>query len=162
MSPSPNKEIFRQIWGNFPSGVSVITFYEEEGTIHGLTANAVCSVSLEPFLVLVCIDHKARSFPLLSKSERFGMNLLSESQQAPCMHFAKSDTEGDPPFRFRKSPSGFPVLDGCVAYLDCTIVAKHLAGDHTIFVAEVEDLEFTGGDPLVFYNGQFVNLGGRP
>jgi flavin reductase ActVB len=158
MSPASTQDLFRQAWGNFPSGVSVISFYEDEGRIHGLTATAICAVSLDPALVLVCVDHKARSFPMLTKSERFVMNLLTQGQDDICMHFARSDTEGEPPFTFHKSSSGFPVLDGCLAHLDCKIVAQHPAGDHTIFLGEVEGGEFYGGRPLVFYGGKFTEV----
>ena len=158
MSQPVTKEIFLKAWGNFPSGVSVITFYEEGGAVHGLTANAVCSVSLEPFMVLVCIDHKAQSFPILSKSDRFVMNFLSKGQEEACMHFARSDTEGEPPFTFSRSAHGVPVLEGCLAHLECRIMDKHPAGDHTIFVGEVEEIEFHGGEPLVFYEGKFLGI----
>ena len=158
MSPVVNKDLFRKTWGNFPSGVSVVSFYDQEGVVHGLTANSVCSVSLDPFLVLVCIDHKARSFKMLGQSERFVMNFLSDKQEEECRYFAKSDTAGVPPFKFRKSTAGFPVLDGSIAYMDCKIVAQHLAGDHTIFVGEVHEIDFHGGKPLVFYTGKFTEV----
>ena len=158
MNPAASKEMFLQAWGSFPSGVSVITFYEDGGAVHGLTANAVCSVSLEPCLVLVCVDHKARSFAMLRESERFVMNFLSHGQEGPFNHFARSDTEGEPPFKFHRSAHGLPVLDGCVAWLECRIVGMHPAGDHTIFVGEVEEIEFYGGRPLVLYTGKLMEI----
>ena len=158
MSPAVTKELFRQTWGNFPSGVSVVTFYEKDGTVHGLTANSVCSVSLDPFLVLVCVDHKARSYPMMMNSQRFLMSILSSGQDEPCMFFAKSDTEGAPPFSFRKSAHGYPILDGCLAYMDCKNVARHPAGDHDIFVGEVEEIEVYEGKPLVFYQAKFTEV----
>lgn len=158
MSPAATKELFRQAWGRFPTGVSVITFYEDGEMVHGLTANSVCSVSLEPLLVLVCVDHKARSFPMLGKSKRFVMNILSSGQREPSRYFAKSDTEGEPPFKFRKSQHGFPVLDGCLAYMDCKITGTHPAGDHSIFLGQVEEIEIYNGAPMVFYTGKYTDL----
>ena len=158
MSPAPTKELFRKTWGDFPTGVSVVSFYDDSGMVHGLTANSVCSVSLDPFLVLVCVDHKARSFPMMSKSEHFVMSLLSREQEEECKYFARSDTEGEPPFKFRKSGRGYPILEGCLGYLECTIVAKHPAGDHTIFVGQVEEMEQHGGKPLVFCGGKFTDV----
>ena len=158
MNPAASEELFRQAWGGFPSGVSVITFYEESGTVHGLTASAVCSVSLEPLLVLVCVDHKARSFPMLQKSERFVMNVLSRGQREPASYFARSDTEGEVPFRVRRSRHGLPVLEGCLAYMDCKIANTHEAGDHTIFLGQVEEIEVYDGTPLVFYTGKYTEV----
>ncbi len=158
MSPAATKDLFRKTWGLFPTGVTIVTFYTGAGAIHGLTANSVCSVSLEPFLVLVCVDHKARSFPMLSKQDRFVMNFLAQGQREACTFFARSDTEGSGPYTFTKSARGYPVLDGCVAYMECSIQAKHRAGDHTIFVGEVKEIELLGGEPLVFYQGKFTKV----
>ena len=158
MSPAPTKDLFRKTWGSFPTGVSLCTFYEPSGLVHGITANSVCSVSLDPFLVLVCIDHKARSFPMMSNSDRFVMNFLSHEHEAVARYFARSDTHGQPPFVFHKSAHSYPVLDGAIAYMDCKVYGKHLAGDHTIFVGQVEEIEAKGGKPLVFYTGKFTEV----
>lgn len=152
------KERFRQAWGNFPSGLSVVTFLTEEQDIHGLTASAICSVSLDPPMVLVCVGEKARSRGQLEKSGRFVMNFLSKGQEDVCWYFATKGEQGALPSVYRKSASGLPVIGGCYAYLDCRIVAQHPAGDHTIFVGQVEDLEVPGGTPLVFHLGGFANL----
>ncbi|MBI3743958.1 MAG: flavin reductase family protein [Chloroflexi bacterium] len=154
------KELFRKVWGHFPTGVSVITFWEDDThhAVHGITANSVCSVSLEPFLVLVCVDHKSRSFPILSKGKRFVMNFLAQHQSDASRFFAKSDSKENPPFEFGVSRLGQPTLKGACAAMDCEIVAKHLAGDHTIFVGKVEDIQDHGGEPLVFHRGKYVEV----
>ncbi len=158
MSPAVDKDLFRKTWGCFPTGVTVVSFFEDDGAVHGLTANSVSSVSLDPFLVLVCVDHKARSFPLLTRRDRFVMNILARDQEDVSTFFARSDTQGEPPFAFGKSGSGSPVLKGCVAYMDCAVYAKHVAGDHTIFIGKVDEIELFGGEPLVFCQGKYTNV----
>ena len=152
------QERFRQAWGNFPSGVSVVTFLTDEGVIHGLTATAICSVSLDPPMVLVCVGEKARSRGYLEQSGRFVMNFLAKGQEDLCWYFATKGERGASPSGYHKTAAGYPIIDGCVAYLDCRIVAQHPAGDHTIFIGRVEELEAPGGAPLVFHQGDFSDL----
>ena len=158
MSRQDLEEQFRQAWGNFPSGVTVVTFLTQEHGVHGLTASAICSVSLSPAIVLVCVDQKARSHQFLEKSGRFIMNFLAKGQEDMCWFFAKRGERGAGPFAYRKSAAGYPVLEGCYAYMDCRIIARHPAGDHTVFVGQVEEIEFSGGTPLVFHQGTFAGL----
>ena len=170
MSQRDVEEQFRQAWGNFPSGVTVVTFLTPEHGVYGLTASAICSVSLSPPLVLVCVDEKARSRQFLEKSERFVMNFLADGQEAPCMYFLAKGQEdmcwyfssrgerGAGPFAYRKSAFGYPVLEGSYAYMDCRIVGRHPAGDHCVFVGQVEDIDVPGGTPLVFHQGKFADL----
>ena len=158
VSHTATRELFLQAWGNFPSGVSVVTFYRDDGAVHGLTANAVCSVSIDPMLILVCIDHQARSFPMLEKSERFLMNFLAERQTEEADFFARSDTSEEPPFSFQKSGFGYPILEGCAAYMDCAVFDKHTAGDHTIFLGKVDEIEVSAKEPLVYCSGEYAQL----
>ncbi|MCH8195343.1 MAG: flavin reductase family protein [Chloroflexi bacterium] len=158
MSPVADKDLFRKSWGCFPTGVTVVTFYEDDGIVHGLTANSVSSVSLDPLLVLVCVDHKARSFPIMSKRDRFVMSILARDQEAASSFFARSDTEGSPPFEFQDTGSGNPYLKGALAYMDCQVYAKHVAGDHTIFIGKVDEIELFGGEPLVFSQGKYTDI----
>ena len=158
MSPAATRELFRQAWGNFPSGLSVVTFYRNDGTVHGLTANSVCSVSMDPMLILVCVDHEARSFPILEQSERFVMNFLADGQTEESDFFARSDTSDVPPFSFRKSRYGYPILEGCAAYMDCSVFDKRAAGDHTIFLGKVDEIEVSTKEPLVYCSGEYPRL----
>ncbi len=151
-------DLFRQAWGNFPTGVSVVTFYKEDGSIHGLTASAISSVSLTPPLVLVCVDEKARSRQLLAANGRFVMNFLAKGQEDLCWHFANRQERGVGPFTYKRSRQGFPVLDGCYAWMDCRVAGVHPAGDHAVFIGEVEEIAVNGGTPLVFHQGGFAEL----
>ncbi len=163
MSAAPlNPVLFRRVAGAFATGVSIITVEREPGQVHGMTANSFTSVSLEPLLVLVCVYHDARLLSFLKSQHRFGVSILREGQQALSEHFAKGEqtpeAEASLGFRFLWTSSGVPVLDGALAQLSCNVVAEHAAGDHTIFVGEVETMSCEDGDPLIFHRGQYRKL----
>jgi len=148
--------------GSFPTGITVLTVEREPGQVHGMTANSFTSVSLEPLLILVCIDHNARLLSYLKEQRRFGVNILKDSQRAMSEHFAKP--QSDPieetrlGIRFRWTDSGIPLLDEGLAHLGCNVAAEHVSGDHTIFVAEVESLELNDGEPLVYHRGKYRSI----
>ena len=163
MPPTPISENdFRQALGHFATGVTVLTVERAPGQVHGMTANAFTSVSLQPPLVLVCVDHRARLLSLLKEKERFGVSLLKEGQEAWSEYFAKgilnAEAEERMGIRYRWIRQGVPVVDGTLAQLACTIVASYLSGDHTIFVAEVEAAEVRAGEPLLFFRGEYRQI----
>lgn len=149
--------------GKFATGVTVVTVPTANGVVRGMTANSFTSVSLAPMLVLVCVDYRARTLALMEASERFGISVLAENQQALSDYFAGSDqdpqTAGPLGVRFRLSQHGTPLLEDCLATLDCRKVAAHVAGDHTIFIGEVVDMDAVEGRPLLFYAGRYHRLG---
>ena len=154
---------FRRALGCFATGVTIITL-DDDGEVHGMTANAFASVSLEPMLVLVCVDHKARTHAHLHARKRFGVNVLSESQQAISGYYARPEREHDKAeeqagAHFDRTAHGTPVLHEALAYLECRLHTAHEAGDHTIFIAEVEDIVVRQGDPLLFFRGQYRKIG---
>jgi flavin reductase (DIM6/NTAB) family NADH-FMN oxidoreductase RutF len=149
---------FREAMGRFATGVTVVTV-DEDGEIHGMTANAFCSVSLDPMLVLVCVDQRARTHAHLHARKRFGVNILCSAQQAISEYYARStethqhaESAGA---RFERTPHGTPVLAGALAYLECRLHSTQPAGDHTIFIAEVEDVVVRAGEPLLFFRGRY-------
>ena len=157
------KAEFRKAMGCFATGVTVITV-DYEGEVQGMTANAFSSVSLEPQLVLVCVDHKARTHAHLHAKKRFGVNILAEGQRAVSDYYARPDrdhnqAEQEVGARFDRTPHGTPVLHGALAYLECRLDTAQDAGDHTIFIAEVEDLVVREGNPLVFFQGKYRVIG---
>ncbi len=158
-SSSPTPDAFRQAWGNFPTGVSVVTFARDDGKIHGITATAVCPVSLDPLLVLVCVAKQARSHALLASQERFVMNLLAEGQTQASRFFASSGPKENPPFEFERSAHGGLVIAGSAAYLDCRIVRRAMGGDHTILIGEVEEVQTFARSPLVYFAGRYIEVG---
>ena len=156
------KEHFRRVMGQFATGVTVVTT-RLGNEVHGLTANAVCSVSLEPLLVLVCLDHAADTHPLLENSGVFAVNILSHEQEHLSRLFAGPTEEKMGRLEalgYRAAVTGAPIIDGCLAYLDCRVVAAYPGGDHTIFIGQVEEAEI-GEDstPLLFFRGRYARIG---
>jgi flavin reductase (DIM6/NTAB) family NADH-FMN oxidoreductase RutF len=161
-TPAPTPLAFRHALGQFATGVTVVTVEYEPGKIHGMTANSFTSVSLSPLLILVCVDHRALMFPFLHEQKRFGVSVLKEHQQALAEFFAQpgqnEDVEDRLSIRFRRSPSGIPMLDNTLARLSCRVAASHVSGDHTIFLAEVETVEVSEGQPLLFFRGRYRQI----
>jgi flavin reductase (DIM6/NTAB) family NADH-FMN oxidoreductase RutF len=161
MSATP--EEFRRAMAYFATGVTVVTV-DYEGQVQGMTANAFTSVSLDPMLVLLCVDRKARTHAHLHAKKRFGINVLSNEQRAIAEHYAQPDrdparAEGDAGARFDCTQHGTPVLHGALAYLECRLETAQDAGDHTIFIAEVEDLVIRGGEPLLYFQSGYRTIG---
>ena len=149
--------------GAFATGVTIITV-DLEGEVHGMTANAFASVSLDPLLVLVCVDHSARTHAHLHAKKRFGINVLSSDQRAISEYYARPDrahehAETEVGARFVRTAHGTPMLHGSLAYLECRLHSSEEAGDHTIFIAEVEDVVVRDGDPLLFFRRKYRKLG---
>jgi flavin reductase (DIM6/NTAB) family NADH-FMN oxidoreductase RutF len=154
---------FRKAMGSFATGVTVITV-DSEGEVHGMTANAFTSVSLDPLLVLVCVDHRARTHTHLHARKRFGVNVLAENQRAISEYYAlpsptHQNAEQEAGARFDRTQHGTPVLHGALAYLECRLHTAQDAGDHTIFIAEVEDVVVREGDPLLYFRGAYRQIG---
>ena len=159
---SVSPELFRRVMGSFPTGITVLTAEREPGQVHGMTANSFTSVSLDPLLILVCIDQNARFLSYLKTQGRFGVNILKDSQRRISEHFAKPQLDLEEEARlgvhFQWTPTGIPLLEDALAHLACNVVAQHKSGDHTIFVAEVESLELKEGEPLLYHRGKYRNL----
>ena len=153
---------FRNALGSFATGVTVITV-DHEGEVHGMTANAFSSVSLDPPLILVCVNHKARTHAHLHARQRFGVNVLAKDQRAISEYYALAtashqEAQRKAGARFDRTPQGTPILHGALAYLECRLHTAHDAGDHTIFIAEVEDVVVHHGDPLLYFRGAYRDL----
>jgi flavin reductase (DIM6/NTAB) family NADH-FMN oxidoreductase RutF len=159
---SLNPVTFRRVMGAFTTGVTVITVEREPGLVHGMTANSFTSVSLDPLLVLICVDHDARLLSFLKSQRRFGVSILREGQQALSEYFAKAEQTPEEDarlgVRYMWTSSGVPLLENTLAQLACNVVAEHPAGDHTIFIGEVETMECHEGEPLLFHHGQYRRL----
>jgi flavin reductase (DIM6/NTAB) family NADH-FMN oxidoreductase RutF len=163
MPPTPLTALeFRKAMGQFATGVTVVTVEPDPGKIHGMTANSFTSVSLDPMLVLICVDRKAKSLPLLHKQKCFGVSILEKGQEAISEYFARgeqsAETEERLSIRYRRTPSGIPVLENTLLQLTCRIVASHVAGDHTIFVAQIEEAEIHEGEPLLYFRGEYRSV----
>jgi flavin reductase (DIM6/NTAB) family NADH-FMN oxidoreductase RutF len=129
-----------------------------------MTANAFASVSLDPLLVLVCVDHKTKTHAHLHAKKRFGINVLSEHQRAISEYYARPErtherAEEEAGARFERAKHGTPMLCGAITYLECRLHSAQEAGDHTIFIAEVEDVVLRDGEPLLFFRGKYQRVG---
>jgi flavin reductase (DIM6/NTAB) family NADH-FMN oxidoreductase RutF len=148
--------------GSFPTGITVITAEREPGSVHGMTANSLTSVSLDPMLILICVDQNARLLSYLNTQGRFGVNILKDTQQALSEHFARPqedlEEERQLGIRFRWTSSGIPLLEEALAHIACNVVAQYTSGDHSIFVGEVESLELNEGAPLLYHRGKYSSL----
>jgi flavin reductase (DIM6/NTAB) family NADH-FMN oxidoreductase RutF len=157
-----NASNFRRAMGCFATGVTIITV-DLDDEVHGMTANAFASVSLDPPLVLVCVDHSTRTHAHLNEKKRFGVNVLGEDQRSISDFYANPDRHerdaGQAGARFDRTAHGTPMLHGALAYLECRLDSAREAGDHTIFIAEVEDVVIREGDPLLFYRGKYREVG---
>ena len=160
MSLSPTE--FRKAMGCFATGVTIITV-DLEGEVHGMTANAFSSVSLDPPLLLVCVDHSAQTHAHLHARKRFGINILAENQRRISEYYARlvhtherADEEAGA--RFDRTAHGTPILHGALAYLECRLQSAQVAGDHTIFIAEVEEVVVREGEPLLFFRGKYRKI----
>jgi 3-hydroxy-9,10-secoandrosta-1,3,5(10)-triene-9,17-dione monooxygenase reductase component len=148
---------FRKTMGHFVTGVAVATARTPDGGFVGLTCNSLASVSLDPPLVLFSVDHGSRSRLALLEAGAFAVSLLRREEEELSWRFAAEDAEErfeNVPLRFEAT--GSPVLEGALAWLDCTLWKTVEAGDHTVFFGHVEAAGFAdGGDPLVFFRGRY-------
>jgi flavin reductase (DIM6/NTAB) family NADH-FMN oxidoreductase RutF len=179
------KNFFRQVAGQFATGVSVVTT-TSQGKIAGITINAFCSVSLDPPLILVCVDLGSNTLSYIRESGRFAVNILSNQQEQLSRCFAVASQERYQHFchaSFHTAATGAPIIDDVLAFIDARVVAEYPGGDHAIFLGEVvamgtngelafvdEEAEtlatLTGQDinndeekqPLAYYRGKYRHL----
>lgn len=153
---------FRSVLGRFATGVVAITAIDpESGRPTGLAANSFTSVSLDPPLVGFCVAHTSTTWPRLRTAERHCVNILSEPQREVCLQLAAKGSDKFSTLEWTTSPSGSPVIDGALAWIECSVEAEYVAGDHVIVVARVHHLDkHHDGDPLVFYKGSYGRFDG--
>src|SRR5712692_85020 len=181
------KDFFRQVMGQFTTGVTVVTTRSQDG-LAGLTVNSFTSVSLEPPLVLICVDLYSTALPFIRASGSFAVNILTSEQENLSQCFATTSSERYEHFchaSFHLASTGSPILDGALAFIDSRIVAEYPGGDHVIFLGLVEAMgvggqvafaDETGAErsnllsnngnittedkaaPLAYYRGQYRHL----
>jgi flavin reductase (DIM6/NTAB) family NADH-FMN oxidoreductase RutF len=150
---------FRSVLGRFASGITVVTACDAAGRDVGMTVSAFCSTSLYPPLVLACIDRESSAYHALDKAERVGVSILASDQEALSRRFASVESahrfDG---IGYLRGESGVVLLLDALAHLECRIVAQHAAGDHTIFIGEVERATARDARPLLYYRGGYAQL----
>ncbi len=153
--------LFRDVCGNFATGVSVVTMAGESGP-RGLTANAISALSLDPTLFLVCVDLGATSYPVIDQAGKFAINLLAEDQEDVSNFFAGTTPADNPmgEIEYHMSDLGSPLIEGSLAWLDCRTHSILDGGDHKIFVGEVASCEIVRpeADPLLFFRGRYRGI----
>lgn len=154
-----SKDEFRAALSRFTSGVTVVTTLGKDNRPAGITVSAFSSVSLEPPLVLACIDKRASLHDHLTEGRYFAVNILAEDQQHISRLFASKDEDRFGGVRCSRGASGAPLLDDALAYLECRVVHAYPGGDHTIIVGEVESTSVADREPLAYYRGCYTRLG---
>ncbi|MFE3497958.1 flavin reductase family protein [Streptomyces sp. NPDC059175] len=160
LTQSISPDLFRTALGRWASGVTVVTTADPAGGHHGFTASAFSSVSLDPALVLVCLDNKATCREAFDQSSGFVVHLLAHGQQDLAGRFARKSPDKFTGLRVSLSPTGLPLLPRALARLECRTDRRIPAGDHLILIGEVLDADTGEGAPLVYYQRDFHQLVG--
>jgi 3-hydroxy-9,10-secoandrosta-1,3,5(10)-triene-9,17-dione monooxygenase reductase component len=158
MAAGTDPELFREVFGRFATGVAVITS-AGPGSVGGMTANALCSLSLDPLLALVCFANSARTLHTVREAGRFAVNLLAAGQRDVAGLFASKAPEAEKlervPHQLR---AGMPVIDGALAWAVCDVRDLIAGGDHTIAIGEVIEMGLGDGRPLLWFEGRYHTL----
>jgi flavin reductase (DIM6/NTAB) family NADH-FMN oxidoreductase RutF len=151
-------DTFRSVLGRFASGVTIVTTRDAHDVDHGMTVSAFCSLSLDPPMVVFCVDHAASMHDMLLAHPSCGVSILSSNQEAYSRRFADQDNERFDGIAYSRGESGAVLLDDALAHLECRLVAHHEGGDHTVFIAHVDRAEPRHGRPLLYYRGGYAQL----
>jgi flavin reductase (DIM6/NTAB) family NADH-FMN oxidoreductase RutF len=146
---------FKQAVGAFTTGVTVVTTCDDAGSRYGLTANSFASVSLEPPLVLFCVDLRAPSLDGFARSQHFAINVLAADQEEIAKRFARSAEDKFAGLHWRVGIFGAPLLDRCIAHIECKLEHMLESGDHAIVIGRVHRVKFYAGEPLTFHRSRF-------
>ena len=152
-------DLFRRVLGSFPAGVTIVTAVEGDGTPKGLTSNAVTSVSASPPLLLVCVDKSSNTLSAIEHSQAFVVNFLAEGAEELALRFASKDPDkfAGLPWRASTLARGAPILaDHVVAFAECHVTQRIEAGDHYVFIAQIEHGVVGDGVPLMYFRHHFA------
>lgn len=155
---SIDPDAFRSALGRFASGVTVLTTRDSAGHDFGMTVSAFCSASLVPPLVLACIDRAADSHDVLQGATHFGVSILAESQESLARRFSTVPSGRFDGIGYSRGESGVVLLDDAIGHLECRRMHRFEAGDHSIYVGEVERCEVRHERPLLYYRGGYAQL----
>ncbi|MBP02813.1 MAG: nitrilotriacetate monooxygenase [Rhodospirillaceae bacterium] len=149
---------FRQVLGQFCTGVTAITTVAQNRELIGITVNSFSSLSLEPPLILWNIDSASPNFNNFDMGEPFAVNVFAQDQQALAEQFATSGIDKFSGVKTHLGLKGVPIIDGCVAYLECDVESRYPGGDHDIIVGKVRKISNFRRAPLLFHGGEFHSL----
>jgi flavin reductase (DIM6/NTAB) family NADH-FMN oxidoreductase RutF len=151
-------DLFRAILGRFASGVTIVTAVDAQGRDQGMTVSAFSSLSLDPPLVLVCIDTGASVWPAFQSASHIGINVLSSGQEALSRRFSSREGDRFDGVGFTRAPNGVVLLDDTLASLECAVIERMPQGDHVILVGSVESGGTRDMQPLLYYRGGYASL----
>ena len=155
-----DSRLFRKALGTFATGVTVVTGLTPKDVPVGVTVNSFASVSLDPPIILICLDNNTGSLKALCEGERFAVNILSENQQDLSEEFASPQEHKFKDRAFETWDSGCPILHGCLTNLECTRLNAFEGGDHLIVLGRVDRIKHTDGRrPLLFYQSAYGRIG---
>jgi flavin reductase (DIM6/NTAB) family NADH-FMN oxidoreductase RutF len=149
---------FRQALGYFAAAVTVVTVQREDGTPAGITVTAFSSLSLDPPLVLVCIDKRAKLHDTFQQGSSFAVNILKDDQEHISRRFASSEPDQFREIGYSPGPLGAPLIPSVVCAIECKVVDLLAGGDHTIVVGEVDSTRVNDGKPLLYFRGGYASL----
>lgn len=151
--------IFKQIMGSYPTGVTIVTTMDGNGNPVGLTVNSFASVSIDPLMVLWCIDKKSSLIQPFISTDKYVVHTLSSDQAEACWVFAGKEPDRFSKVDWKVSQNGLPIIEGSLGVFECKTVQQIDAGDHVILLGEVIDLQKQEKEPLLYYNR---NIGAIP
>ncbi len=154
-----DSDIFRKTCARFATGIAVATVTGPDGLPYGLTVNSFTSVSAAPPLVLVCIDYRSAILTHFRASAWYGINVLAEDQRDVSVRFSQRIPDRFEGLNWKRGECGTPLLDGCLATMECSTVQVVEAGDHAIFIGEVIRATARDGNPLLYYGSQYCKVG---
>ncbi|KRF67250.1 oxygenase [Bacillus sp. Soil768D1] len=156
MTKEKKQDIFKQIMGNYPTGVTIVTTVTEDGTPVGLTVNSFASVSLDPLMLLWSIDHGVSSLKAFTEGGKFAVHVLAGEQQELCKIFASKHEDRFSACEWSFSENGLPVIEGAFGVFECKTFKAIEAGDHTVLIGEVIDLKVAEEkDPMLYHRRVF-------
>lgn len=155
---SLDPDAFRAVMGRFATGVTVVTATDPSGRDCGMTVSAFASVSLQPPLVVMCIEHVASMHDVLANGQYFAVNVLSSTQEAIARRFANTGAQQFDGIGYRSGENGVPVLNDVLAFVECKRISSTAAGDHTVIVGETIAASLRDARPLLYYRGGFAQL----
>lgn len=149
---------FRRVCGRFATGVVIATVRDAQMNPHGMTINSFTSVSLEPPLILLCVDHRASLLQYFRAHTHFGVNILREDQRELADHFARKGHDRFGSVEWHPGETGVPLLPHVLATLECSRKQRVTAGDHDIVIGEVLHARVHEGHPLVYFASRYRAL----
>ncbi len=158
MSSNVDAVHFRRACSKYATGVAVVTVLDRDGMPLGMTVNSFTSVSLDPPLVLICVDNRAAMLEHLVATELVGINVLTESQAALSVRFARPGEDRFGTVEWRPGESGVPELPGVLAMFECRKYQVIPAGDHQIFVLEAQHVRWREDRPLIYFQSAYQSL----